>query len=321
MAKNLRQWLADGHVAGTLVGTELVELQAALPSTDDAVVGTVDKIAIYTNTKYSDINARVTTIQSNLDVYGSIFVDGGTTTQSIGAGSNYTVISAFSVAATGGTGMYNGCIPNRSLNKIGITSPGLYDISYSLNFGIDTTTEAIKHALFVGGVEQNHIHCRSYLDATADESSDSARGLVYISTATVGSPVDVEIKIKDAVTTAFVITVNYANITITRVRTLDTTAGTLSTTSTIAAGVSGGVLYMTVSGTTFVKTCAEVEANWTIAVGDSGLTFTQCDVANGEAKLTFTGTAASAKTVTIMAEASCVGNGVDTNVYTFTTGA
>lgn len=89
----------------------------------------------------------------------------------------------------------------------------------------------------------------------------------------------------------------------------------LTTTSLIREGDSGATVVVTIEGATF-ESAAETEANWTVGVGNTGLTFTQA-VKNSATKctLTFTGTAALGN-LTIMAENAATSASVDSDTLT-----
>ena len=90
----------------------------------------------------------------------------------------------------------------------------------------------------------------------------------------------------------------------------------LTSESVIVEGATGATIVVDIVNDTFKNTTSEVQANWTIDVGETGLTFTTATKTSAtKATLTFTGTVKRG-TITIMCEkAGLVLGTVDSDIY------
>lgn len=94
----------------------------------------------------------------------------------------------------------------------------------------------------------------------------------------------------------------------------------LTTESVINQGANGGTIVVILEGATF-ETAAETEANWTVDVGNTGLTFTTAvKDSDTQCTLTFTGTARLGN-ITIMAENAAISASSDSDILTFAVSA
>jgi hypothetical protein len=95
-------------------------------------------------------------------------------------------------------------------------------------------------------------------------------------------------------------------------------AGSLSLIGEIAHGASGGSLVAVLSGTSFLsEATAEDEANYTVTAGTTGLTLDKAVyIKSDTVLLTFTGTA-DGGTLSVLAEAACVENNLNTTAGDF----
>ena len=139
-------------------------------------------------------------------VFGGIYVNDGSTAQTIPTGATYTKLSAF----TTNDGASN-MTADATNDKITITIPANYLINCTISFS-GTAISDWKMATFYNGVEVPHIHCSRKLGAGGDVGSASMTGI--LSAGTVG---DVDIRVRHSAVGDQDITVQYGNLTLTYV--------------------------------------------------------------------------------------------------------
>lgn len=139
--------------------------------------------------------------------YGSVYIDGSTTSTSVSAGSGYSIVSQF--ATDGMNGESSGSVtPAASANNITLAGSGIYYISGSSSFTSDTNNVILRGAIFLDGVEVGQLHFARKISSGADLGSASFSGLVSVDSA--NETIDLRLR-HDAVG-AVAITMEYANI-------------------------------------------------------------------------------------------------------------
>ena len=151
-------------------------------------------------------------IQKDLDgVCAEIYIDSGSTAQSITNGASYVLITGFS--ADGANGVSINGTADKANNKLTLTENGTYEVKFHISFNGDSSNENWFFAIFNGGVEAGNIHSHRKIGTGSDVGSTGAEGLITVSSA----PVDIDLRTRHGNATAENITVEYGNVTAVRI--------------------------------------------------------------------------------------------------------
>lgn len=156
---------------------------------DDILMNTTEKVYwrdtdlyIYSaNDGYLDYGAD-TAHRFNSPIYepgtfAEIYVDNGSTAQTIPTGAAYTKLTGFAT-----NGQSNNCTADAANDKITITKTGRYFVICSIGASSDTVA-TFKFAAFLNGVEQGNVHThRKYANAN-DVGACTLSGIVDVTTA------------------------------------------------------------------------------------------------------------------------------------------
>ena len=127
-------------------------------------------------------------VQVALDgAFASIYLDGGSTAQSIANGASYVKSTGF--ATNGNSSNMTTDVAN---DKVTATVAGTYQVNVSCSFTGDTNNTNWFGAIFVDGVEQGNIHFQRKIGAAADVGTANASGLVHITSV----PVDIDFRLR-----------------------------------------------------------------------------------------------------------------------------
>ena len=110
--------------------------------------------------------------------FANIYVDDGSTAQSIPTGTTYTKLTGFAT-----NGQSSNCTTNVANDKITITKTGKYMVNYSMNGSSGSSNITFKTAAFLNGSEQEQIHSHRKYAASGDKGSESGCGIINVTTA------------------------------------------------------------------------------------------------------------------------------------------
>jgi len=145
-------------------------------------------------------------VHSKLPRYGSIYVNGGATGQSIPTGGTYTKSTAFTTDDGDSGGIAD------SANDKLILTRGVWQVSASVSFESDTATE-LSGALFLDGSDVTSVHFEKNIPTVNVPESVLISGLIVVDQATE----DLDLRIKHTNGGSVNITVSYGNITAHRI--------------------------------------------------------------------------------------------------------
>jgi len=138
-------------------------------------------------------------------IYAGIYVDDGSTAQSIANGTTYTKSTAFTT-----NGNAANCTADAANDKITITKTGKYMVMGTCSFTSGTNSVVWRSAAFLGGVEQGNIHWARKVGTGSDVGSASFMGTINVTSV----PVDLDVRFRQDQAGAINITVVYSNITV-----------------------------------------------------------------------------------------------------------
>lgn len=138
-------------------------------------------------------------------IFAGIYVDDGSTAQSITNGTTYTKSTAFTT-----NGNASNCTADATNDKITITKTGKYMVMGTCSFTSGTNSVVWKCAAFLGGVEQGNVHWARKVGTGSDVGSASFMGTINVTSV----PVDLDMRFRHDQAGAINITVVYSNITV-----------------------------------------------------------------------------------------------------------
>lgn len=145
--------------------------------------------------------------------YGEIYVNDGSTAQSIPTGTTYTKLTGFAA---------NGEFDNVAVtadyanDKIIIKKSGKYLINGSCSFTSGTNSVVFRAALFSGGTEKGNVHWARKVGTGSDVGSASFCGIVDVDVS--GGNVDLDMRIRHDQAGNINFTPMYMNVTVTEIR-------------------------------------------------------------------------------------------------------
>jgi hypothetical protein len=145
--------------------------------------------------------------------YGEMYVDNGTTAQSIPTGAGYTKLTGF---ATNGEFDNSAVTADVANDKIIIKKSGKYLVTGSTSFTSGTNSVVFRAALFAGGTEKNNVHWARKVGTGSDVGSAAFTGIIDVDVS--GGNVDVDVRIRHDQAGNIDFTPMYMNLTITEVR-------------------------------------------------------------------------------------------------------
>ena len=140
--------------------------------------------------------------------YAELYVAGNTTAAAIPTGTTFTKVSPAGLTL----GNYKNCSASVANSNIVISKSGKYKINASFSSQIATSDVIWDTAIFINGVEAPNLHMRRRFSTSGYTFNI---GLAGISNLAVGDVIDVRCKHNNASSVS--ITLEYANINITRI--------------------------------------------------------------------------------------------------------
>lgn len=132
-------------------------------------------------------------VQEQLDgVYASIYISGGTTSQTVTSAGGFQLITLFNTA-DGVNGASNNATADKANSKITLTKNGIYKVELSISFEATTSSggagDIWSGAIYVGGIVERGLEFDRNIGNASAVGSLQCGGLVSVSTA----PVDIEL--------------------------------------------------------------------------------------------------------------------------------
>jgi hypothetical protein len=133
--------------------------------------------------------------------YGEIYIDNGIETKTLTT--SYSQVTNFDTE--GANGVYNLMTPDKTNNKLTITTAGTYKVSFSFS-GKSSKVSIVYVAIFVDGVEKNSVEA---------EGNTVENGYFCLSSSgflTIDANKDIDLRMKYAGAEATVVTLSHINI-------------------------------------------------------------------------------------------------------------
>jgi hypothetical protein len=144
--------------------------------------------------------------------YGGIYLDNGSTAQSIPTGTTYTKLTGF---ATDGEYDNVAVTANVANDKIIVKKTGKYLITGSTSFTSGTNSVVFRAALFAGGVEKGNVHWARKVGTGSDVGCAAFTGIIAVDAS--GGNVDLDVRIRHDQAGSIDFTPMYMNLTVTEI--------------------------------------------------------------------------------------------------------
>ena len=140
--------------------------------------------------------------------FAEIYVEDGSTAQSIATGTTYTKITGFAT-----DGQENNCTSDVANDKITITKLGKYMVNCSISGSSATPNVTFKFAAFLNAVEQGQVHNHRKFAAGGDMGSASITGFIDVTSV----PWDLDVRARHDNVGAVNFTPTYMNINVVQI--------------------------------------------------------------------------------------------------------
>jgi len=157
---------------------KLSDKQDKVPNVSDAEIGYLDGVT--------------SNIQTQLDnkasiAYAEIYVEDGSTAQTIPTGTAYTQITAYKT-----NGLSNNCIADADENRISITVIGKYKVSYTASYTSSVNNVTFRGTVFANNDEIGNIHSGGQMGLIGALRSTACHG--FINVTSVPTYIDVRVR-------------------------------------------------------------------------------------------------------------------------------
>jgi hypothetical protein len=136
-------------------------------------------------------------------IFGDIYVESGTTSQTIASGAAYTKITAFTT-----NGLYKNITPDAGNNKITLTVNGIYQVNLGTSLASGTNNVTFFGSIFLNAVEQDQCHWTRKVATAGDIGSASLCGMIEVTAA----PLDLDFRVRHDNVSSIDLTISYANL-------------------------------------------------------------------------------------------------------------
>ena len=193
----VRNLITDSFAEG-----DAVYLSSTVPGGLTDVEPTIQVQLGFVTVSHATNGTVLVSVESHIPIYGSIYVDGGSTAQTIAQGATYTKSTAFTTDGNDSGGISD--VANDQL----VLTRGAWHITAAVSFYTDTNSNNVFGALFLDGSEAANLHFQRKVGTGTDVGSAAIAGIVIVDQDTE----TIDLRLRHDVAGAEDITIAYANL-------------------------------------------------------------------------------------------------------------